>query len=305
MSNPWFRLYTEAVDDEKLRLLAFEDRWHFVALLCCKGKGLLDQEDQGLMRRKVAVKLGLDSRAMDEVMRRLAEVGLIDEQTLQPLAWDRRQYESDHDPTATDRKRRQRARQHQSQHVTEQSRVTCHDVTHVSRPPDTDTDTDTEKDSQHESVVVGGVGGASPPPGADAPTPPRKPTTSKKILEPFPACPDWLPSDIWQAFINHRHTKRKPLSAKAAELTLRDLQKAKAFGHDPVVLIEAAIANGWTGCVFPEKHFQPAQPIGVTHANGYRRPLSVPERFAENLQGLREPIYDDRGNQVNPNYRPI
>ena len=76
MSNPWFRLYSEAVDDEKLRLLAFEDRWHFIALMCCKNSGILDDQSP-LMRRKVAVKLGLDLRELDEVARRLSEVGLI------------------------------------------------------------------------------------------------------------------------------------------------------------------------------------------------------------------------------------
>ena len=64
----WLRLYAETIDDEKLRLLAFEDRWHFVALLCCKAQGLLDSSD-ALMRRKVAVKLGLAIRELDEVAR--------------------------------------------------------------------------------------------------------------------------------------------------------------------------------------------------------------------------------------------
>lgn len=79
----WLRLYAEAVDDEKLRLLAFEDRWHFVALLCCKAQGLLDPGDP-LMRRKVAVKLGLAIRELEEAARRLEEVGLVDAETLQP-----------------------------------------------------------------------------------------------------------------------------------------------------------------------------------------------------------------------------
>ena len=79
----WFRMYSEAVDDEKLRLLAFEDRWHFVAILCCKAQGLLDGDDT-LRRRKVAVKLGLAARELDEVARRLEEVGLIDAETLNP-----------------------------------------------------------------------------------------------------------------------------------------------------------------------------------------------------------------------------
>jgi hypothetical protein len=111
---PWFRLYAEAVDDEKLRLLAFEDRWHFVALLCCKGQGILPEDGEkvtDLVRRKVAVKLGLDVRAFEEAVRRLAEVGLVDQDSLQPIAWTKRQARSDADPTAADRKRRQRSRE--------------------------------------------------------------------------------------------------------------------------------------------------------------------------------------------------
>lgn len=108
MNNPWFRLYSESVDDEKLRLLAFEDRWHFIALLCCKNNGILDEMQPTLMRRKVAVKLGLDLRELGEVARRLAEVGLIDQETLQPLAWDRRQFKSDKDNTAAERQKRYR-----------------------------------------------------------------------------------------------------------------------------------------------------------------------------------------------------
>ena len=134
---PWFRAYTKMVDDEKLRLLAFEDRWHFVALLCLKGSGVLDQNDPLLMR-KVGVKLGLDSRTLDEVVRRLAEVGLIDRETLQPIKWDELQMRSDADLTAAERKRRQRQRQREGD--TDASRVTGTDVTR------TDTDTDIEEE---------------------------------------------------------------------------------------------------------------------------------------------------------------
>src|SRR3569623_1727505 len=114
MSNPWFRLYSEAVDDEKLRLLAFEDRWHFIALLCCKNNGILDTEPN-LMRRKVAVKLGLDLRELGEVARRLSEVGLIDEDTLQPIKWNDRQFKSD---TSKDRTKAYRDRLKRNSDVT-------------------------------------------------------------------------------------------------------------------------------------------------------------------------------------------
>lgn len=106
MSQLWFRMYAEAVDDEKLRLLAFEDRWHYVAILCLKALGTLDSEAPFLERR-VALKLGMQPALLDEVKRRLIEVQLIDDEW-QPIAWDKRQFKSDHD--AAERKKKQRNR---------------------------------------------------------------------------------------------------------------------------------------------------------------------------------------------------
>jgi hypothetical protein len=90
---PWFRLYHRMIDDDKLRLLAFEDRWHFVALCCLKASGLLDDKSN-LRDRKIAVKLGVQARELDEISRRLFEVGLVDE-NLSPTAWDDLQLKSD------------------------------------------------------------------------------------------------------------------------------------------------------------------------------------------------------------------
>lgn len=90
----WFRTYSAIVDDDKLRLLAFEDRWHFVALCALKSCGLLDEADTPLRTRKVAVKLGVQLRELDEICRRLREVELIDEH-MQPRSWDRLQFKGD------------------------------------------------------------------------------------------------------------------------------------------------------------------------------------------------------------------
>ena len=102
----WFRFYSEAVDDEKLRLLAFEDRWHYVALLCLKASGVLDETDADLRRRKICVKLGLDSLECETVMKRLETVKLVSP-TWEPLGWGRRQFLSD---TSTSRVRAFRER---------------------------------------------------------------------------------------------------------------------------------------------------------------------------------------------------
>lgn len=103
----WFRAYAGIVDDDKLRLLAFEDRWHFVALCALKCSGLLDEPDSALRSRKIAVKLGVQLRELDEISRRLQEVGLVDE-TLNPCKWDDLQFRSD---TSTDRVKKYREKQ--------------------------------------------------------------------------------------------------------------------------------------------------------------------------------------------------
>lgn len=137
MNLSWFRMYTDAVDDEKLRLLAFEDRWHFVALLCCKAKGLLDSgDDPEMLSRKLSVKLGLQSRDLDEVKRRLKEVGLVDD-NFQPLAWGRRQYSRD---SSAERTKKYRDKKY-LQDVTE-----C-DASHVTDVTVTVTGTETETDT--------------------------------------------------------------------------------------------------------------------------------------------------------------
>jgi len=127
---PWFRVYHEIIDDDKVRLLAFEDRWHFVAVLCCKAKGILDEEQTfDMLQRRMAVRLGLQVREMEELKRRLMEVGLIDEDW-QPSAWHERQRSSDSDKTAAERMRRHRQKKASGQDqgttegVTEPLRVT-------------------------------------------------------------------------------------------------------------------------------------------------------------------------------------
>jgi hypothetical protein len=143
---PWFRMYSEAVDDEKLRLLAFEDRWHFIAILCCKAKGILDVPEP-LLLRKIAVKLGVDMRTLEEVIRRLSEVGLIDKNTLQPLAWNERQFVSD---SSTERVKAYRERVKRSRNVSETAQ-------------DTEADTDTDKETEREKKKTPAQALAIPP----------------------------------------------------------------------------------------------------------------------------------------------
>jgi hypothetical protein len=121
---PWFRMWSDAVDDDKLRLLSFDVRWHFVAVLCLKCQGVLDTRDPQLIHRKVSVKLGLTEIEAEMLLKRLVTVGLCSTRW-QPKNWGKRQFKSD---TSTYRVQQFRKR----------SRNTA--VT----PSESDTDTDTD-----------------------------------------------------------------------------------------------------------------------------------------------------------------
>lgn len=210
---PWLRLYTEMVDDEKVRLLAFEDRWHYVALLCCKGAGLLDAGDKPeLLRRKLAVKLGLAPRELEAAASRLGEVGLVDADTFQPLAWEARQMRSD---SSRDRVAAYRERQKQGRNVTE----TAQEV-----------DTDTEEDAEREGK----------------PAPRKRAAPLSKL-----ALPEWLDRAAWDAFVAFRR-KKAPLTDRAAELAIAELAKLRDQGHDPARVIDQSILNGWRGLFAPK-----------------------------------------------------
>lgn len=228
---PWFRMYTEAIDDEKLRLLAFEDRWHFVALLCCKGQGILDDASP-LMMRKVAVKLGLDLRTLEDVARRLAEVELINQATLQPIAWDNRQHQSD-----TSRERTRAYRERMKRHS---------DVTVTAQEVDTDTETDKEEEKEQpiapaqEQAVVSAPAKKSKPAAIELPT--------------------WLSADTWGMWDEFRRAKSgKGWTAGAKALSIRELGKLHATGNEPQAVIEQSIQRGWTG-LFEVKQSHSANP---------------------------------------------
>lgn len=189
---PWFRAYTEMVDDEKLRLLAFEDRWHFIALLCLKGKGILDSEpDTEMLWRKAALKMGLTVAELEKVVSRLARMKLIDCKTLQPLAWNDRQAQSDSSTERT-RKYREKKRAINGKHGGDDAE------TSQERPSDgleEDKDKDKDKEDSYESLSPGF-------PDDDAGEPENQSEAADQAKQPatkpsLPACPHLELLDIF------------------------------------------------------------------------------------------------------------
>lgn len=206
-SLPWLRLYTEIIDDEKLGLLAFEDRWHFVALLCLKGKGVLDTEpDIEMLARKVALKMGLTGVELEKVAKRLARMGLIDCETFQPLAWDSRQFSSDQDGTAAERQKRFRESRKRNALRNGDGNAP---VTRL------DADTDTDKETEREEKKS-----------ADAPT-----------------IPD-VPDEVLADFLKIRKAKNAPLTNTAIAGIRREADKA---GITMTEALTACCEFSWQG----------------------------------------------------------
>lgn len=217
MTMQWFRLYSRIIDDDKLRLLAFEDRWHFVALCCLKSDGLLDEDDNDLRTRRIAVKLGVQVRELDEIARRLREVGLIDE-TLSPVAWDELQYKSDNSTKRVQEYRKRQKKQPRND-VKRDGNVS-------ETAQETDTDTDTEE------------------------LEPKGSCASDDALKPEHIVEQWneiAPTLGKPCVRNLTPERRQLLKARIAQYTLDEF--VAVFGKikaSPFLRGD----NGWRGCTF-------------------------------------------------------
>lgn len=96
MSNPWFRMYSDFIFDEKVEFISFEDQRHFVFLLCMKNNGLLDKEyaTPGMLEKVIARRLAISESDLTGIKMNLLRAKLIDV-FWQPLDWKRHKAHSD------------------------------------------------------------------------------------------------------------------------------------------------------------------------------------------------------------------
>ncbi len=92
--NPWFRLYSQVMNDPKLLLLPEAMRWHWLVLLC------VSSENNGVIPslEVAALALRMKPTKAGETVARLATAGLLDRVEggyFQPHNWGARQYKSD------------------------------------------------------------------------------------------------------------------------------------------------------------------------------------------------------------------
>lgn len=155
--RPWFRFYTEAFSDRKIRRLKPEHRWLFAACLGAARQSpeagvLLVAEGLPMDARDLADWAGIDVRTVKAGMRALIDLGLIVERSLGDhgeIAWSSptfqdRQFESD---DTTKRTRKYRATREYANEGTFQPSSRERSGNVGRNVPETETETETEKNS--------------------------------------------------------------------------------------------------------------------------------------------------------------
>ena len=221
--NPWFRIYNEVIDDPKILLLALEDRWHYIAILTLKNRGELDDCEPAFMRRKVAIKLGVEVRTLDEIARRLAEVSLIDAETLQPLAWDDRQFQSD---SSKARVEAWRARQGEQKQAVEDGNG---DVTLQGCYGNGDVTCQEEEEEEDEHKDKKNIRSAG------------KKGAGKNSIEP----PEDVSIQVWSDFEAHRKALKAPITPTVVRQITKEIDKAKKGGISANDLLAETMMRGW------------------------------------------------------------
>lgn len=147
--------------------------------------------------------------------------------------------------------------------------------------------------SNHYKLLV--EGGAKSAPGgvqqlhqggatAIAPITVSEPNTkNKRVL--LAQYPPWLPTALWNEYLQMRTRMRKPLvSEKGLALAIGRLEKFRAEGHSPESVLEWSILNSYQGLFPPKADFAPRNGNGsaVGHYEGTGEHAS-PERVQEVL----------------------
>lgn len=66
------------------------------------------------------------------------------------------------------------------------------------------------------------------------------------------ALPDWINKQTWEGFEEVRKKLRHPMTNRARQLIVKQLEKFKSHGHDPNLCLETSIRKGWRDVFEPD-----------------------------------------------------
>ena len=211
----WFRLYNDIVDNHKIRMLAFEDRWHFIAIMACHSQELGGGDE--FFERSLAIKLGVQVRELEEIQRRLMDVNLIDANWI-PIGWDDRQFLSDNSHA---RVKKYREKQRLNNSVTKVKRD-CN-VSVTVQETDTETETETESEQKQNKSIV---------------------NQERKIILARVAALG-IDMDLWNEYLRTRKRLKASNSPRGLKVLLTEIEKLVKLGEDATELVERSNSNGW------------------------------------------------------------
>lgn len=118
-------------------------------------------------------------------------------------------------------------------------------------PPVTVTDTE-QSQPVTPPVTRTATANQTPPPTTQAPDTKGKEKPKAAAAAAAFTPPDWVPADDWQAFAEHRRQAKKPMTHRASELVVLELDKLRNAGHQPGLVLQQSVRRGWLD-VFPVK----------------------------------------------------
>jgi len=170
MSNPWFRFYSEAVKDRKVKYVAErtgQSKATILGVLAVIFSMANDSPQPGklLLANKIAIKTeeiaedcGIKLKKIETILAELVAVGIIELTENNPhgepyyycVNWDKRQFKHDNS-TVRVRRHRQKMAQKAADNVTVTETVTANRYCNL---PDTDTDTDIKESTKKEATPL-------------------------------------------------------------------------------------------------------------------------------------------------------
>lgn len=64
--------------------------------------------------------------------------------------------------------------------------------------------------------------------------------------------PEWIPVEPWDGFVEMRKKLRKPMTDRARDLKIADLQRLRDAGHDIGAILDKSTGNGWIDLYEPK-----------------------------------------------------
>lgn len=64
--------------------------------------------------------------------------------------------------------------------------------------------------------------------------------------------PDWVPAEAWAGYVEMRKAIKKPMTPRAAELRIKDLEAFHAQGFDLAQILDQSTTNNWTDLYEPK-----------------------------------------------------